>query len=97
MIDVDANEVKTVWIPSESLNPPPCYHGNPLQIVQEITKAFTCEDQSPVGAIRVLTEDLEVATGALVEFPKGLSADLKAAALVGLLIDSGLVREAAKA
>jgi hypothetical protein len=95
-IDIAATEPCTIWLPEYDGDAPPCYHGTPLDVVTAMARDFSLEPRAPASAIRLLLQDLEVATGLSVELPPTMPLHLRGAAVLGLLLETGLAREAPK-
>lgn len=94
-IDIAATESYTVWLSDYEGPTPPCYHGTPLDVVTALARDFSTEEVPPAKAIRIILEDLAVAADLEVTLPPLMPLDLRGAAVLGLLLETGLVREAA--
>ena len=72
---------------------PPCYNGTPLDIIHEWASDFSGESISPEVAVQYVLEDLSTILEGPVGLPEHLPLNHKAALILGVLLETDLIRE----
>lgn len=87
------SETISVWVPNHDRSVPPCYNGTPLDIIHEWASDFSGESISPEVAVQYVLEDLSTILEGPVGLPEHLPLNHKAALILGVLLETDLIRE----
>ena len=91
--EVAITKPRGIWIPDHEGPLPHCYHGVPLQLVQDIVRDITEEnDHSPEDAVAILLSDIDFSLSGTFDVPPCISLAEQAAVLVAIMLERGLAR-----